>query len=112
VLQGYGLTETCACATVSGMDDNSTGRVGPPLEEVKIKLVNWEEGSYRVTDKPLPRGEIHVGKSKSKFLLHGNVSFYLLELFSVFTDPDPDSLVRGMDPDTSITQAKIFLKKH
>ncbi len=51
------------------MDDNSTGRVGPPLEEVKIKLVNWEEGSYRVTDKPLPRGEIHVGKSKSVFLL-------------------------------------------
>jgi hypothetical protein len=80
------------------MDDNSTGRVGPPLEEVKIKLVNWEEGSYRVTDKPLPRGEIHVGKWKSMFLLLGNASFYLLELFfSRFTDPDP--LVRGMDPD-------------
>jgi hypothetical protein len=64
------------------MDDNSTGRVGPPLEEVKIKLVNWEEGSYRVTDKPLPRGEIHVGKCKSMFLLLGNASFfYLLECF-------------------------------
>jgi hypothetical protein len=63
------------------MDDNSTGRVGPPLEEVKIKLVNWEEGSYRVTDKPLPRGEIHVGKWKSKFLLLRHASFYLLEFF-------------------------------
>ena len=60
--QGYGLTETCACAAVSTMEDNSTGRVGPPLKGVKIKLVNWEEGNYRVTDKPLPRGEIHVGQ--------------------------------------------------
>ena len=42
-------------------DDNSTGRVGPPLAGVKLKLVNWEEGNYRVTDKPLPRGEIHIG---------------------------------------------------
>ncbi len=79
------------------MDDNSTGRVGPPLEQVKIKQVNWEEGSYRVTDKPLPRGEIHVGKWKSMFLLLGNASFYLLEFFSVFADLDP--LVRCMDPD-------------
>ena len=26
-----------------------------------IKLVDWEEGGYRVTDKVGPRGEIHVG---------------------------------------------------
>lgn len=25
------------------------------------KLVNWEEGGYRVTDKPYPRGEIVIG---------------------------------------------------
>jgi len=28
---------------------------------VDVKLVNWEEGNYRTTDKPNPRGEIHVG---------------------------------------------------
>lgn len=61
ILQGYGLTETCACATVMSCDDNSTGRVGPPLAGVRLKLVNWDEGNYRVTDKPLPRGEIHIG---------------------------------------------------
>jgi len=28
---------------------------------VKIRLVDWIEGSYRNTDKPYPRGEIYVG---------------------------------------------------
>ena len=26
-----------------------------------MKLINWEEGNYRVTDKPYPRGEILIG---------------------------------------------------
>ena len=26
-----------------------------------LQLINWEEGNYRVTDKPLPRGEIIIG---------------------------------------------------
>merc|ERR550525_285697 len=38
-----------------------TGRAGAPLMDVDIKLVNWDEGNYRVTDKPNPRGEVHVG---------------------------------------------------
>ena len=25
------------------------------------QLIDWEEGNYRVTDKPLPRGEIVIG---------------------------------------------------
>jgi len=60
LVQGYGLTESCACACI--MDDTqiSTGGVGPPLQGVQIKLVNWEEGGYRVTDSP-HRGEIVIG---------------------------------------------------
>ena len=38
-----------------------TGRVGPPLYGVDIKLVDWEEGGYRVTDAVGPRGEIIIG---------------------------------------------------
>ena len=37
------------------------GTVGGPLSGCDIKLVSWEEGNYRITDKPNPRGEIHVG---------------------------------------------------
>lgn len=61
VMQGYGLTETTACATVTSPIDRKTGRAGAPLLGVKIKLVNWEEGNYRITDEPNPRGEIHIG---------------------------------------------------
>jgi len=60
LVQGYGLTETCACACIMDSTQISKGGVGPPLQGVQIKLVNWEEGGYRVTDKP-PRGEIVVG---------------------------------------------------
>ena len=39
----------------------NVGVVGSPLACCDVKLVSWEEGSYRVTDRPLPRGEIHLG---------------------------------------------------
>lgn len=38
-----------------------TGRAGGPLALCDIRLVNWEEGGYRVTNKPFPQGEILVG---------------------------------------------------
>ena len=61
VLQGYGLTETTACATVMDEADMGTELVGPPNQGMQIKLINWEEGNYRVTDQPRPRGEIVIG---------------------------------------------------
>ncbi|XP_018021963.1 long-chain-fatty-acid--CoA ligase 4 isoform X2 [Hyalella azteca] len=61
VLQGYGLTESCGCATLMDVEDLSTGRVGAPLSVCDIKIVNWEEGNYRSSDKPNPRGEVIIG---------------------------------------------------
>ncbi|XP_031345978.1 long-chain-fatty-acid--CoA ligase 4 isoform X5 [Photinus pyralis] len=61
IVQGYGLTETTSCATIMDCHDMSVGRVGGPTTVCDIKLVNWEEGHYRITDKPYPRGEIVVG---------------------------------------------------
>ncbi|XP_016462181.1 long chain acyl-CoA synthetase 8-like isoform X2 [Nicotiana tabacum] len=59
--QGYGLTETFAGAAFTESDDPSVGRVGPPLPCSYIKLISWEEGGYRIVDKPMPRGEVVVG---------------------------------------------------
>ncbi|XP_075214813.1 acyl-CoA synthetase long-chain [Lycorma delicatula] len=61
VIQGYGLTETCSCATVMDCYDRTTGRAGNPATVCDIRLVDWDEGNYRVTDKPFPRGEIVIG---------------------------------------------------
>ncbi|KAJ8762816.1 hypothetical protein K2173_022945 [Erythroxylum novogranatense] len=59
--QGYGLTETCAGGTFSEFDDTSVGRVGNPLPSSYLKLIDWPEGGYLVTDSPMPRGEIVIG---------------------------------------------------
>ncbi|CAN0892417.1 Long chain acyl-CoA synthetase 9, chloroplastic [Linum grandiflorum] len=59
--QGYGLTETCAGGSFSEFDDTSVGRVGNPLPCSYIKLVDWSEGGYLITDSPMPRGEIVIG---------------------------------------------------
>jgi long-chain acyl-CoA synthetase len=40
-----------------------TGTTGDPMPCCAVKLANWEEGNYRVSDFPNPRGEIHVGGS-------------------------------------------------
>jgi long-chain acyl-CoA synthetase len=78
-VQGYGLTETTAGGTVAFFSikkslkllnlnfkvmeesDISTGRTGGPGTTNMIRLVNWEEGGYKVTDRPYPRGEILIG---------------------------------------------------
>ncbi|XP_057953262.1 long chain acyl-CoA synthetase 8 [Malania oleifera] len=60
---GYGLTETFAGAGFSEWDDLSVGRVGPPLPCCNAKLVSWEEGGYKTSDKPMPRGEVVIGGS-------------------------------------------------
>ncbi|CAH1183333.1 unnamed protein product [Phaedon cochleariae] len=61
IIAGYGLTETTSCATTSEDFDLSFGHVGAPITTAQVKLVNWEEGRYFVTDKPYPRGEILIG---------------------------------------------------
>uniref|UniRef100_A0A0K8TNA5 long-chain-fatty-acid--CoA ligase n=1 Tax=Tabanus bromius TaxID=304241 RepID=A0A0K8TNA5_TABBR len=61
LIQGYGLTETTSGASVMDQYDMSYGRVGAPSTMCDIRLVNWEEGGYRVTNKPYPQGEIIVG---------------------------------------------------
>lgn len=55
VVAGYGLTETTSCATVMDPHDRSTGRVGAPTSGTDITLLDWDEGGYRVDNKPYPQ---------------------------------------------------------
>ncbi len=66
VRQGYGLTETCAASCIGEACENATGIIGPPTTSTSIKLRDWEEGGYRLSDATLkgvemPRGEILIG---------------------------------------------------
>jgi long-chain acyl-CoA synthetase len=58
VIQGYGLTETAAGATITVPGDTTIGHVGPPLACTEIKLQDVPEMEYFSTDEPQPRGEV------------------------------------------------------
>ncbi|KAJ3701291.1 hypothetical protein LUZ61_004996 [Rhynchospora tenuis] len=58
VLQGYGLTETCAASMVSLPNDISMlGMVGPPVPNIDVRLVSVPEMGYNALG-TIPRGEI------------------------------------------------------
>lgn len=61
IIQGYGMTETASAGTTMDLNDFSTGRVGTPLSTCKVRLIDWDEGGYHVTETPHPRGEIVIG---------------------------------------------------
>ncbi|OZC06311.1 putative CoA ligase 4 [Onchocerca flexuosa] len=59
VIQGYGLTETCAAVAIADVNDLSTGTVGPPVRCLRILLREWSDGNYTPFNDP-PQGEILV----------------------------------------------------
>uniref|UniRef100_A0A0G4HJJ5 AMP-dependent synthetase/ligase domain-containing protein n=1 Tax=Chromera velia CCMP2878 TaxID=1169474 RepID=A0A0G4HJJ5_9ALVE len=63
ILEGYGLTETCAATCVASRFDPQVGHVGGVLPHAEVKLVSVEEMGYTVMDtnergELQPRGEI------------------------------------------------------
>jgi len=65
VLQGYGLTETCAGGTICHPEDRTYGRCGMPLPCCELKLVDVPDMGYKSTDtdefgNATPRGEICI----------------------------------------------------
>lgn len=61
VMQAYGLTETCGGGTTMLPNQTQTGVTGSLVPCCEIRLVDWPEAGYRVTDTPNPRGEIYIG---------------------------------------------------
>lgn len=55
--EGYGLTETCGGSVITLGTDPTTGIVGGPVQNVKLRLRDLPEMGYMTTDSP-PRGEI------------------------------------------------------
>ena len=61
MLEGYGLTETCATLTLTPHEGMAYGRsVGMVLPCNEVKLVDVPDMGYLSTDQPQPRGEIWV----------------------------------------------------
>ncbi|CEG40512.1 longchainfattyacid ligase [Plasmopara halstedii] len=58
VLEGYGLSETAAAATVGSADMPLGNHVGTPLMHGQVQLEDVPEMGYTSRDKPRPRGEI------------------------------------------------------
>ncbi|CAF0948680.1 unnamed protein product [Adineta steineri] len=107
LFQGYGLTETCAAATIADEHDTSVGRAGYPLVSCEIRLADWEEGQYRNTDKPNPRGEILIGGKNVAQGYYGSASnedsnFKIIDGTRYFCTGDigeifPDGIVKIID---------------
>lgn len=57
IYEGYGMTETCAGSVTTFANDPTTGIVGGPLMNVKIKLRDIPEMNYLSTNDP-PKGEV------------------------------------------------------
>ncbi|KAK9079769.1 hypothetical protein SSX86_001442 [Deinandra increscens subsp. villosa] len=61
VLQGYGLTETCAGSFVSLPDEmNMLGTVGPPVPNLDARLESVPEMNYDALSESTPQGEICI----------------------------------------------------
>jgi len=61
LVQGYTMTETTCSGTCQIPGDLTLGNVGGPMAGMEVRLIDWEEGNYKITDQPYPRGEMVVG---------------------------------------------------
>jgi len=57
IVEGYGMTETCAGSFITFPNDPEIGHVGGPLQNVKVRLRDIPEMQYLSSDAN-PRGEI------------------------------------------------------
>lgn len=62
IMEAYAATESIGHGVMDiPRSTQVTQGIGYPMFGAHIKLVDWKEGGYLVTDLPNPRGEIHIG---------------------------------------------------
>ncbi|CAD6500006.1 BgTH12-04111 [Blumeria graminis f. sp. triticale] len=60
MINGYGLTETCAMGALMDPQEWTDEALGNIPGSVEIKLVDYEEAGYRAANRPNPQGEIWI----------------------------------------------------
>jgi long-chain acyl-CoA synthetase len=60
MINGYGLTETCAMGALMDPYKWTDSALGDIPGSIEIKLVDYPEAGYFVTNKPQPQGEIWI----------------------------------------------------
>ncbi|KAJ3299400.1 long-chain fatty acid-CoA ligase [Blyttiomyces sp. JEL0837] len=61
MVNGYGMTESCANLAIQQLDQaNVLGVVGPPVPSGEIKLVDVPDTSYSSKNRPRPQGEVWI----------------------------------------------------
>lgn len=90
LIQGYGTTETTGGVVCMDFDDLTFGRVGAPLNGVRVRMVDWPEGGYSVNDKPNPRGELIVG---GPMISQGYFDLEAESMATFFDARDPETSV-------------------
>lgn len=96
VLEGYGLTETCAPVAVNTPDDPRFGVVGRPLPEVTIKIA--EDGEILVRSRKVFKGYYKQEEETAKTIVNGwlhtgDIGFIDADGFLKITDRKKDIIV-------------------
>jgi long-chain acyl-CoA synthetase len=97
VIEGYGMTETCAPATMSSLDDYKIGTVGKPLPGVDLKIA--EDGEILVKGDNVFAGYWKMAEeTKNSFdqygyLMSGDIGRFDEDGFLMVTDRKKDLII-------------------
>lgn len=102
IIEGYGLTESCAASFVTLPDDLECGHIGGPLSNVEAKIVDVSEMKYFTTDTDLagnktPRGEL---------MLRGPT------IFTGYYNLNEDSSEQNLDSEGWLHTGDIVIRLH
>ncbi len=97
VIEGYGMTETCAPATMSSLDDYKIGTVGKPIPNVSVKIA--EDGEILIKGDNVFAGYWNMAReTKDAFtddgwLMSGDIGRFDEDGFLMITDRKKDLII-------------------